>query len=99
VFVLMSESESFGMVLAEAWLRGKPVIANAACGPAASLVDEVNDGLLARDAPSLARAIASLLDDPQAAREMGARGREKAGRAFTQRAATLRFLVAIESIR
>jgi glycosyltransferase involved in cell wall biosynthesis len=94
LFALMSDSESFGMVLAEAWLRGRPVIANAICGPAASLVSEGQDGLLAQDAESLARAIATLLDDPDRARRMGEAGRVKARRDFTQRAATERFLAA-----
>lgn len=96
VFVLMSDSESFGMVLAEAWLRGKPVIANRICGPLASLVDEGRDGLLAASAKELAESIASLLDDPQKATSFGEAGRQKARESFTQRAATNRFLVAAE---
>ncbi len=95
-FVLMSESESFGMVLAEAWLRGKPVVANEICGPSASLVDAGRDGLLARDAESLAGALATLLDHPARAEAMGKAGQEKARREFVQRAATLRFLDAAE---
>ncbi|MDK2972675.1 MAG: hypothetical protein PWP23_2430 [Candidatus Sumerlaeota bacterium] len=94
VFALMSDSESFGMVLAEAWLRGKPVIANAACGPAASLVDDGADGLLAHDVETLAGRIAELLDDPARARAMGEAGRAKARRDFVQRAATQRLLAA-----
>ncbi|MBI5154642.1 glycosyltransferase family 4 protein [Candidatus Poribacteria bacterium] len=96
VFVLMSESESFGMVLAEAWMRGKPVIANEVCGPAASLIEPGVDGLLARDAASLAAAVAGLLDDPARACAMGRAGKKKAEREFVQRAATLRFLAAAE---
>lgn len=98
VFVLMSDTESFGMVLAEAWLRGRPVIANERCGPAASLVKVGTDGLLARDAESLARAIAELVDDPARADAMGRAGRERAAREFTQRAATMRFLKAAEEV-
>jgi len=95
VFALMSESESFGMVLAEAWMRGRPVIANRLCGPAASIVDEGVDGLLASDARELAQAIASLLDDSARADAMGAAGEAKARREFTQRAATMRLLAAL----
>lgn len=98
VFALMSESESFGMVLAEAWMRARPVIANRLCGPAASLVEEGVDGLLASDAGELARAIASLLDDPQRACAMGEAGERKARREFTQRAATRRLLKAIAEL-
>ncbi len=98
VFVLMSETESFGMVLAEAWMRGKPVIANRACGPAASLIHEGEDGLLASDSEELARLIADLTDNPGRAHTMGKAGREKALREYTQRAATERLLAAIDEL-
>ncbi len=97
-FALMSETESFGMVLAEAWMRGKPVIANRLCGPAASLVREGIDGLLAADAGELARRIAELMDDRELARRMGEAGRAKAMEEYTQRAATERLLAALHEL-
>ncbi|MCB2153733.1 glycosyltransferase family 4 protein [bacterium] len=99
VFALMSESESFGMVLAEAWLRGKPVIANEFCGPAASLIAPGEDGLVARDETTLADAIALLLDNSERAKTMGEAGRKKAEERFVQRAATERLLAAIDDLR
>jgi glycosyltransferase involved in cell wall biosynthesis len=99
VLALMSESESFGMVLAEAWLRDLPVVANRVCGPAASLVSEDTDGLLATDAATLADALARLMDDPGAARAMGEAGRRKARDEYLQRAATERLLTALEEWR
>ena len=77
VFVLPSEHESFGTVFLEAWMRRKPVIGNAHCGPVASLIEAGRDGLLARDANEMASSIAALLDDPDRARGMGEAGRDK----------------------
>ncbi len=77
VFALPSEHESFGIVLLEAWMRGKPVIGNAACQPVASLIAAGVDGELATDADDLARHIAALLADRPRARALGAAGRAK----------------------
>ena len=77
VFVLPSEHESFGIVFLEAWMRRKPVIGNARCGPVSSLIDAGTDGLLASDAGQLADAIKSLFSDPEGARRMGETGHAK----------------------
>jgi glycosyltransferase involved in cell wall biosynthesis len=58
---------------------------------AASLPEVVGDaGLLvpARDSGALAAEVARILDDPKLARDLGARGRERACRFTWERAAT-----------
>jgi glycosyltransferase involved in cell wall biosynthesis len=77
VFVLPSMFESFGMVFLDAWLRGKPVIGNATCGAAASLIDDGVDGFLCRDAREISSAAHRLLSDPALAARMGSAGRVK----------------------
>jgi glycosyltransferase involved in cell wall biosynthesis len=77
VFVLPSTFESFGMVFLDAWLRGKPVIGNATCGAAASLIDDGVDGFLCRDAREIAAAARRLIEDSAFATAMGAAGRAK----------------------
>lgn len=80
VIVLPSKRpEPFGMVVVEAMLLGRPVIATRAGGPTEILTDGVN-GLLVElgDPAALAGAIASLIADPDRARAMAERGRERA---------------------
>ncbi|HRI17704.1 MAG TPA: glycosyltransferase [Burkholderiaceae bacterium] len=65
LFVLASRHETFGVVLAEALVSGKPVVATR-CGGPESIVDAGN-GLLVEvgDEVALAAAMQSVLDDPQ----------------------------------
>ncbi|MCW2317790.1 glycosyltransferase involved in cell wall biosynthesis [Rhodoblastus acidophilus] len=72
--ISMSRSESFGIVLCEAWLFGKPVIANANCYSFRDLVRDGETGLLVSGVDALAQAMARLADDPQARRRMGRAG-------------------------
>ena len=76
--------EGLGVALIEAAFLGKPVVGSDAPGIREVLVDG-ETGLLApvADADGLAERIARLLEDPDGAREMGARGRERARRTFT----------------
>lgn len=73
--VVPSLSETFGLVILEAWAAGAPVLSAKASGPAA-LVDSGHNGwLFDLDAPeSFRRALAHTLDEPQAAKEMARRG-------------------------
>jgi glycosyltransferase involved in cell wall biosynthesis len=76
--LLPSGGEAFGIVLLEAWLMGKPVIA--ARTPAVSaVIDDGQDGFLTApgSTESVARGVSRLLEEPDLAREMGARGRAK----------------------
>ena len=76
VFALMSESESFGMVFVEAWMRRKPVIGNQTCGPVSSLIEDGRNGLLASDARELGEKLAFLLSNRDQADKFGAAGFE-----------------------
>ncbi len=74
--------EDFGLTCLEAMACGKPVIACTDGGGYIELIEDGVDGFLVRPTgPAIAAAIARL-QDRDLAREMGARGREKA-RAFT----------------
>lgn len=72
----MSVSESFGIVLLEAWLAGKPVIANKDCVAFKDLADDGVDALLA-DFKSLKGAIGKLIDNPNVCRRLAENGRKK----------------------
>jgi glycogen(starch) synthase len=75
LLVLPSRVDSFGIVLMEAWLYGKPVV-GANAGGIPDVVENERDGLLVPfgDADALARAIRRLLQDRALALEFGARG-------------------------
>jgi glycosyltransferase involved in cell wall biosynthesis len=76
VVVVPSRSEGLGRVVLEAFARGRPVVGTCV-GGIPELVLEGERGLLvpSDDAPALAAGIVRLLDDPDAAAEMGRRGR------------------------
>lgn len=87
-----SEAESFGMVYAEAWLHGKPVIV----GPARSsreVLADVEGGLSADNtADSVASAVLRLLEDPDLRGRLGANGHAGQQRELTWEAAAGRYL-------
>lgn len=81
----MSESESFGIVILEAWMQKKPVIVNEQCGAFAELVEDGVNGFLAnRD--NLVDRVRSILERPSQAGEMGAQGFQKVSEEFTWQA-------------
>jgi glycosyltransferase involved in cell wall biosynthesis len=71
--VTMSDSESFGIVILEAWAQRRPVIVSENCIAFTELVVDGQCGLIA-NTENLAQKIESLLNDPEWASEMGARG-------------------------
>lgn len=75
VFALPSRSDSFGLVLLEAWANAKPVVAYRA-GGIADLVRHDSDGLLAPcgDVPALAAGLESLCRDATRRAAFGAHG-------------------------
>lgn len=79
VFALPSRSDSFGLVLLEAWANGAPCVAYRA-GGVADVVDHGRDGLLVRcgDLAGLAAAIDALAGDAGLRRRYGERGRARA---------------------
>ena len=84
MLLLPSRTDSFGIVLLEAWSHGKPVI-GARAGGIPSVIEEGEDGLLVPfgDVGELSRAMGELLTNEEMARIMGERGREKVQRRYT----------------
>ncbi|HEY2786837.1 MAG TPA: glycosyltransferase family 4 protein [Fimbriiglobus sp.] len=83
LFALPSRSDSFGLVLLEAWANGKPVVAYRAGGPA----DLIRDGIDGRLAPcgnveKLAECMAELIRNSATRDAMGAAGRKRVGEEF-----------------
>jgi glycosyltransferase involved in cell wall biosynthesis len=78
VFALPSRSDSFGLVLLEAWANGLPNVAYCA-GGVADLVRHRHDGLLARcgDVTGLAEALRCVIADPRLRQTLGAAGWER----------------------
>jgi glycosyltransferase involved in cell wall biosynthesis len=86
VCVLASHREGFPRTVMEASAMAVPVVATNIRG-CRTAVDDGHTGILVpvRDADSLARAIATLLDDPALRRRMGGHGRQHAVWHFDQR--------------
>jgi glycosyltransferase involved in cell wall biosynthesis len=83
LFALPSRSDSFGLVLLEAWSNGVPNVAYRAGGVAGVIRDGV-DGLLVRcgDVDALATALGCLVEDEALRRRLGASGRSRVAREF-----------------
>ena len=78
IFVLPSLNEGMGRVLVEAMAAGKPIVASNV-GGIPDLVAHDHNGLLVPpgDEKALAAAILQLINDPEKAKMMGQRGRER----------------------
>lgn len=70
----MSESESFGIVIVEAWMSGTPVVANAGCLAFQQLVESERTGLLVESDSDLMSALRRILDDKAFAARLAAGG-------------------------
>jgi phosphatidylinositol alpha-1,6-mannosyltransferase len=83
IFALPSRGEGFGFVYLEAMARGKPVIGGAHGGAPEIIQDGVTGYLVQHGDPvQLATSLDTLLADPDHAREMGKRGRERLQKEF-----------------
>lgn len=84
IFVLASQSESFGVVFLESWACKKPVIGSR-MGAIESLLSEGKDSLLftTHDEESLITTIQTLIENPALRKELGQNGFEKVMEHFT----------------
>lgn len=83
LFALPSRSDSFGLVLLEAWANGLPNVAYRA-GGVAGLIEHERDGLLVPcgNISALAAALGQLIEDEPMRSRYGATGRQRAVTAF-----------------
>jgi len=83
IFALPSRSDSFGIVLLEAWANGKPCVVYKAGGPG-SLVKHESDGLVVPcdDINSLATALEKLILDRKVSEQLGAAGNNRIAKEF-----------------
>ena len=83
VFALPSRSDSFGLVLLEAWANGVPNVGYRA-GGVAGVIRDGEDGLLVRcgDTRGLAAALWRLAGDAELRRRLGGAGLERTRREF-----------------
>jgi phosphatidylinositol alpha-1,6-mannosyltransferase len=77
------DTEGLGVALLEAQASGVPCVTGCSGGTSEAVIhDETGFVIDARDRGALVRAISRLLEDPDAARRMGAAGREHVARSF-----------------
>ncbi len=74
--VNMSSSESFGIVLLEAWMAGKPVIVNNTCAAFHDLATDNHNALMVDDVLSLQDAISLVVSDPGLCEKLAKNGSE-----------------------
>lgn len=84
IFILPSLRESFGLVILEAMVAGKPVVATSV-GGIPFLVENMKTGVLVppKDPLALANAIVKLLEDKEEAKKMGLAGRKRVEEKFS----------------
>ena len=92
----MSQSESFGIVLLEAWMAGKPVVANAQCGAFVELAQHGVNALLVTES-TLRANLLDLLDTPTLRKTLGEAGNTTA-QAYTWQAMQQQFLAHVSKI-
>ncbi len=81
IVVQKSTREGFGLTVAEAMWKGRPVIGGNCGGIRLQIRDGIT-GFLVNDVPSCAGRIVTLLKDPALARRMGNAGRESVRRSY-----------------
>jgi glycosyltransferase involved in cell wall biosynthesis len=89
--VLPSLSETFGLVILEAWAAGTPVISSRTSGAAALVEEGVNGLLFDLDRPAAFHAaVDAVVERPEWAEALGAAGRAKAVEKFDTSARSIR---------
>jgi glycogen(starch) synthase len=98
MFVLPSQTESFGLVFAEAMACGLPIIATRV-GGIPDLVRDGTDGLLTdpADVPALRSSIETLLGDAELRRQFGRSARERVERDYSWRSVAEQYLATYQA--
>jgi glycosyltransferase involved in cell wall biosynthesis len=99
VFVLPSGIEGFSLALLEAMARALPCVASDAGGNREALEGDAGVLFAPGDVGALGKALARLLRDPDAARSMGRRARERAFAEFDVARTVARTEAVYESVR
>jgi glycosyltransferase involved in cell wall biosynthesis len=86
-----SRHESFSIVMMEAWACGTPCLVNEACEVTRAHVRESGGGLYFRDARDFEQIVNYLLENPAAARALGAAGKNYARTNFSWPIITARY--------
>lgn len=99
IMVLPSLSETFGLVILEAWSAGTPVIATRTSG-ASQVIDEGRNGRFfdLKDPSTFHDALNATLGNPDETRIMVERGRDLAQREYDTRAVAARFKTLYEEV-
>jgi glycosyltransferase involved in cell wall biosynthesis len=95
--ITMSESESFGIVILEAWMQKKPVIINKRCPAFAELVQHNINGLLATE-QDLCEKMDYILENKIHAEQMGLNGYKKVTTDYTWGSVALKFQNIFENL-
>ncbi len=99
IFTYPSAFESFGLTLLEAWAAGRPVVACREGAPG-SIISPEEDGLLVKyhDPMELARALKTLLAEPERRKQMGYAGQKKVLAHYTWDIVADRFWATYEEV-
>jgi trehalose synthase len=100
VIVQKSLAEGFGLTVAEAMWKSRPVVASRIGGIESQIVHE-DSGLLLddpRDLKAYGDAVSSLLLDPPRAQQIGLRARERVRDEFTSPRSLLDYLAVIKNL-
>jgi trehalose synthase len=85
VVVQKSLAEGFGLTVAEAAWKGRPIVASGVGGIQDQVVDEVTGLLVApRDLAAFGHAVSRLLTDDELARRLGSAARERVRECFLE---------------
>lgn len=83
VFCMPSMAEAFGLVYAEAWAYGKPVVGGLAPALSELISDGVDGYIVSQDPATIADRLVELLMDEPKRKAMGSRGLEKQSKLYT----------------
>lgn len=101
VIVQKSLAEGFGLTVAEAMWKGRPVVASRIGGIQDQIIDGETGILITNpsDLPSFGHAVVGLLDDPSLARRMGEAGRERVRRTYLDPRQLVEYLQLASALR